>query len=78
MRELTSSELQLVSGGLLFGPNPISLDATGLNIHLVFGPVAEPVASIITALLGIGGGTHNSELRIHLGAPVTPAPINFV
>ena len=74
MRELTSSELELVTGGIFGSPNPIYLDATGLNVHLIFGPVAEPVASIITALTGIGGGTHNSELRIHLGAPVTPAP----
>jgi hypothetical protein len=73
MRELTSSELELVSGG----DGPVYLDATGLNAHLLFPAVDPTVQNILTALLG-NQGTPGSELRIHLGYPITPAPINFL
>ena len=75
MRELTSSELQFVSGGQA----PLFLDATGLNVHLVFGPVQEPaVKGLLFNLLGITTNEGDSELRVHLGGPVTPAPIESV
>ena len=74
MRDLTPSELNLVSGG---SDGPVYLDATGLNAHLVFEPVAPPVQSLLTALLG-NQGTPGSELRIHLGYPITPAPSTFL
>ena len=77
MRELTSSELELVSGGIFNSPNPLSLDATGLNVHLIFEPVAPPVQSLLTALLG-NQGTPGSELRVHLGYPITPPPSTFL
>jgi hypothetical protein len=76
MRELTSSELHVVSGGQ---DGPLYLDATGLNVHLVFGPVNEPaIKGLLSGLLGINTNTTDSELRIHLGGPVTPAPIESV
>jgi hypothetical protein len=72
MRELTQKEIQAVSGG---ADGPIYLDATGLNVHLVFGPVQEPlVKGLLSSLLGINTNTGDSELRVHLGGPVTPAP----
>ena len=73
MRELTSSELDLVFGG----DGPVYLDATGLNLHLLFPPVDPAVQNILTSLLG-NQGTPGSELRVHLGYPITPAPINFL
>jgi hypothetical protein len=76
MRELTSTELQFVSGG---NDGPLYLDATGLNAHLVFGPVQEPlIKGLLSGLLGIQTNTGDSELRLHLGGPVTPAPIESV
>jgi hypothetical protein len=71
MGELNQSELEQVSGG--DGP----LDATGLNLHMIFGPVMEP---LIIGLLGfhqITPNPDNSEIRAHVGGPVTPAPITF-
>jgi hypothetical protein len=69
MRELNSSELQSVSGGhdglLYLSPT------TGLNSHIVFGPVQHPG---VLNLLGIPYSSDSGELRIHLGTPVTPAP----
>ena len=65
MRELTQSELQTVSGGI------ITLDGTGLNVHVVFGPVQHPG---LLNLLGIPHSSDAGELRLHLGTPVTPAP----
>jgi hypothetical protein len=75
MRELTGSELGLISGGT---DGPLYLDATGLNAHLVFAPVTEPTVIGLLGLIGITPNTGDSELRLHLGGPVTPAPINFV
>lgn len=77
MRELTSSELQLVSGGIFNSPNPIGLDATGLNVHLIFEAVHPLVQGLLTSLLG-NQGTPGSELRLHLGYPITPAPGSFL
>jgi len=77
MRELTSSELQLVSGGIFNSPNPIGLDATGLNIQLIFEAVHPLVQGLLTSLLG-NQGTPGSELRLHLGYPITPAPGSFL
>ena len=74
MRELTQTELSIVSGG----EGPIYLDATGLNIHLVFGPVLTPLVKDLVGLLGIQTSSTDAELRIHLGGPVTPAPIESV
>jgi hypothetical protein len=71
MRELTSSELLAVSGG---DDGLLRLDpATGLNAHLVFGPVDSGGAALL-GLLGIPSTSDPGELRIHLGTPVTPAP----
>jgi bacteriocin-like protein len=70
VRELNTSELSHVSGGT---GGPLYLDATGLNLHLLFAPVAPPVQSLLTSLLG-NQGTPGSELRVHLGYPITPAP----
>ena len=67
MRELTQSELQSVSGGI------ITLDGTGLNVHVVFGPVESNGAALL-GLLGIPSSSDPGELRLHLGTPVTPAP----
>jgi hypothetical protein len=76
MRELTQTELSLIAGG---SDGPLYLDATGLNLHAVFGPVLEPlVKGLLSGLLGINTNTGDSELRLHLGGPVTPAPITFV
>ena len=77
MRELTSSELELVTGGIFNSPNPLSLHATGRNVHLVFAAVHPAVQSLLTSLLG-NQGTPGSELRIHLGYPITPAPGTFL
>jgi hypothetical protein len=75
MRELTQTEMTIVSGGT---DGPIYLDATGLNVHLVFGPVLTPLVKDLVALLGIQTSGTDAELRIHLGGPVTPAPITSV
>jgi hypothetical protein len=75
MRELIQSELGMVSGG---SDGPLYLDATGLNAHLVFAPVTEPTTIAVLGLIGITPNEGDSELRLHLGGPVTPAPINFV
>jgi hypothetical protein len=75
VRELNQSELSNVSGGT---DGPLYLDATGLNAHLVFGPVGEPVKGLLSGLLGLNTNTGDSELRLHLGGPVTPAPGTFV
>ena len=67
MRELSSTELQSVSGGF------ITLNHTGLNVHVVFGPVESNGAALL-GLLGIPSSSDSGELRLHLGTPVTPAP----
>jgi hypothetical protein len=75
MRELIQSELGIVSGG---SDGPVYLDATGLNAHLVFAPVTEPTTIAILSLVGITPNAGDSELRLHLGGPVTPPPSTFV
>ena len=74
MRELTQSELSEVSGG----DGPLYLDATGLNLHLVFGPVMEPLIIGLLGLLQITPNPDDSEVRAHVGGPVTPAPIDSI
>jgi hypothetical protein len=74
MRELTQTELSLIAGGT---DGPAYLDATGLNLHLIFGPVMEPLVIGLLSLLQITPNTGDSEARFHLGGPVTPAPITF-
>jgi hypothetical protein len=73
MRELTQSEVSQVAGG----DGPLYLDATGLNLHLIFGPVMEPLIIGLLGLLQITPNPDNSEARVHVGGPVTPAPITF-
>jgi hypothetical protein len=74
MRELSQSELQAVSGG----DGPLYLDATGLNVHQTFAPVTDPTTIAVLGLLGITPNVDDSELRLHLGGPVTPAPITQI
>jgi hypothetical protein len=73
MRELSQTEVNMVSGG----DGPVYLDATGLNAHLVFAPVTDPTVTALLGLIQITPNPDNSELRLHLGGPVTPAPITF-
>jgi hypothetical protein len=74
MRELTPSEVESVSGG----DGPLYLDATGLNAHMTFAPVGEPLVIGLLGLVGITPNPDDSELRLHLGGPVTPAPIDSI
>jgi hypothetical protein len=74
MRELTPSEVESVSGG----DGPVYLDATGLNAHLTFAPVTEPTVIALLGLVQITPNADDSELRLHLGGPVTPAPIDSI